>query len=102
MQPPNKLTSIPYDVANYRAYRSRERWFRTFNDAYLTTNWQATLANRSDVANALSTLTTSAMHPTAEGYAAIADSLVQAIGADLCKRGEVDDAGKEIVNFCPP
>jgi hypothetical protein len=50
----------------------------------------------------LSALTTSAMHPTAEGYAAIADSLVQAIGADLCKRGEVDDAGKEIINFCPP
>jgi lysophospholipase L1-like esterase len=98
---PNKLTSIPYDVANYRAYQSRERWFRTFNDAYLTTNWQATLADRSDIANALSTFSTSAMHPTAEGYAAIADALVQAIGADLCKRGEVDGAGKEIVNFCP-
>ena len=98
---PNKLTSIPYDVANYRAYQTRERWFRTFNDAYLTTNWQATLADRSDVANALSTFSTSAMHPTAEGYAAIADSLVQAIGADLCKRGEVDDAGKQIVDFCP-
>ena len=98
---PNKSTSIPYDVANYRAYRTRERWFRTFNDAYLTTNWQATLIDRSDVANALSAFSTSAMHPTAEGYAAIADSLVQAIAADLCKRGEVDDAGKGIVNFCP-
>lgn len=98
---PNKSTSIPYDVANYRAYQTRERWFRTFNDAYLTTNWQATLADRSDVANALSTFSTSAMHPTAEGYAAIANSLLQAIGADLCKRGEVDDAGKEIVNICP-
>ena len=95
-------TSTPYDLKDYRPYHTRERWFRTFNDAYLTTSWQATLADPSNIANALSTLTTSAMHPTAEGYASIADSLVQAIGADLCKRGEVDDAGKEIVNFCPP
>jgi lysophospholipase L1-like esterase len=98
--PPPAQTSIP-DVGQYRPYHTRERWFRTFNDAYLTTSWQATLTDPSNVANALSTLSTSAMHPTAEGYAAIADSLVQAIGADLCKRGEVDDAGKEIVNFCP-
>jgi hypothetical protein len=93
-------TSTPYDLKDYRPYHTRERWFRTFNDAYLTTSWQATLTDPSNVANALSTLTTSAMHPTAEGYAAIADSLVEAIGADLCKRGEVDDAGKEIVDLC--
>jgi hypothetical protein len=99
--PPPPQTSIPYDVGEYRPYHARERWFCTFNDAYLTMNWQATLVDLSDVANALSAFSTGAMHPTAEGYAAIADSLVQAIGADLCKRGEVDDAGKEIVNFCP-
>ena len=98
---PPPQTSTPYDVGQYRPYHTRERWFRTFNDAYLTTSWQATLADPSNVANALSALTTSAMHPTAEGYAAIADSLVEAIAADLCKRGEVDDAGKEIVDFCP-
>jgi hypothetical protein len=100
--PPPPQTSVPYDLKYYRPYYTRARWFRTFNDAYLTTSWQATLTDPSNVANALSALTTSAMHPTAEGYAAIADSLVQAIGADLCKRGEVDDAGKEIINFCPP
>jgi lysophospholipase L1-like esterase len=99
--PPPAQKSIPYDLGQYRPYHTRERWFRTFNDAYLTTSWQATLTDPKNVANALSTLSTSAMHPTAEGYAAIADSLVQAIEADLCKRGEVDDAGKEIVNFCP-
>jgi hypothetical protein len=99
-QPPPQ-TSTPYDVGQYRPYHTRERWFRTFNDAYLTTNWQATLTDPSNVANALSTLSTSAMHPTAEGYAAIADSLVQAVAADLCHRGEVDDAGKEIVDLCP-
>jgi hypothetical protein len=100
-RPPPQI-STPYDVGQYRPYHTRERWFRTFNDAYLTTNWQATRTDSSNVANALSTLSTSAMHPTAEGYAAIADSLVQAVAADLCHRGEMDDAGKEIVNFCPP
>jgi hypothetical protein len=99
--PPPTQTSIPYDVGQYRPYHTRERWFRTFNDAYLTTSWQATLTDPSNVANALSTLSTSAMHPTAEGYAAIADSLLQAVATDLCHRGEVDDAGKEIVNLCP-
>jgi hypothetical protein len=37
--PPPAQTSIP-DVGQYRPYHTRERWFRTFNDAYLTTNWQ--------------------------------------------------------------
>lgn len=92
--------STPYSVAAFRPYHSRERWFRTFNDAYLTTNWQATSRVR-DVYNAISTFGTSAMHPTAQGYAAIANSFVRAVGADLCKRGEVDDADKEIVNLCP-
>jgi hypothetical protein len=41
------------------------------------------------------------MHPTAQGYAASADSFVRAVGADLCRRGEVDDAGKAIINLCP-
>jgi hypothetical protein len=93
--------SAPYPVAAFQPYQSRERWFRTFNDAYLTTNWQAT-QKASDVYNAISTFSTSAMHPTAQGYAAIADSFVRAIGTDLCKRGEVDDAGRAIVNLCSP
>jgi hypothetical protein len=96
-----RTASVPYPVAAFRPYQSRERWFRTFNDAYLTTNWQAT-GNIRDFYNAISTFGTSAMHPTAQGYAAIADSFVRAVGADLCKRGEVDDAGRAIVNFCPP
>ena len=96
-----RTASVPYPVAAFRPYQSRERWFRTFNDAYLTTNWQATGAIR-DFHNAISTFGTSAMHPTAQGYAAIANSFVRAVGADLCKRGEVDDAGRAIVNFCPP
>jgi len=94
--------SVPYDVALYRPYHSRERWFRTFNDAYLTTNWQATLKDKNHISNAVSAFSTSAMHPTAQGYAAIADSYVRAIGADLCKRKELDESAGSIVNLCPP
>jgi hypothetical protein len=94
--------SVPYYVTLYRPYHSRERWFRTFNDAYLTTNWQATLKDKNDVSNAVSAFSTSAMHPTAQGYAAIADSYVRAIGADLCKRKELDESAGSIVNLCPP
>jgi lysophospholipase L1-like esterase len=75
----------PYNPANYQPYASRQRWFRTPNDAYLsghfhvsqsilqkalptkTVNWFQVL---------LASLYSGAFHPTAEGQAAIADAVV--------------------------
>ncbi|MGD1037896.1 MAG: hypothetical protein ABR878_12010 [Roseiarcus sp.] len=89
----------PYDVAKYRPYAERARWFRTFNDAYLTTNWQDPSKDINDLDNAIDAFTTSAIHPTAEGYAAMADSLFRAIRADLCVRGELDDSANSVVDL---
>jgi hypothetical protein len=67
----------PYNPAteNY-PYALRQRWVRTFNDAYMVMNQKVT--NRSgrideDASAAVFSETTGALHPTAEGHAAMAD-----------------------------
>jgi len=76
---------VPYNPANYRPYASRQRWFRTPNDAFLTANFHV---SQSILQKALPTKTmnwfqvllaslySGAFHPTAEGQAAIADAVV--------------------------
>jgi hypothetical protein len=94
-------TSKPYGIQDFRPYSSRERWFRTFNDTYLTTNWQAsTLKSVNDIDNLMTAFTTGAMHPTAEGYAAVADSLFRTLVYDLCRRKEIDDSDQTIAKLC--
>lgn len=65
----------PFSPDRYRPYISRQRWFRTPNDAFLT-------AHHSDVKplGGLEAITrfsaySGAFHPTAEGQAALADAL---------------------------
>jgi len=74
----------PYNPADYRPYASRQRWFRTPNDAYLTGHFhvagsvlQRVMRNRNLTwAQVMLAATYSgAFHPTAEGHAAIADSV---------------------------
>lgn len=84
----------PYDVAKLRPYASRTRWLRSFNDAYLGANWQESLANLNTMDNALSAFTTSALHPTAEASAAMADSLFRALANDLCQRKEISNGAE--------
>lgn len=60
-------------------YALRQRWVRTFNDAYMTINKK--VLNRSgqideDGSSAVFSETTGAMHPTAEGHAAMADAIL--------------------------
>ena len=76
----------PYNPAEWRAYASRQRWFRTPNDAFMTGNFHV---SQSLLQNVLKTQTFSwvqlllasiysgAFHPTAEGQAAIADAVVE-------------------------
>ncbi|MEZ5818412.1 MAG: hypothetical protein R3D44_15135 [Hyphomicrobiaceae bacterium] len=76
---------VPYNPASYRPYASRQRWFRTPNDAFLTANFHV---SQSILQKALPTKTVNwfqvllaslysgAFHPTAEGQAAMADAIV--------------------------
>ncbi len=74
-------------------YTSRQRWVRTPNDAFVVTNWHVFSPRIQDFTNLLSAATTSAMHPTAEGYARIADSLRERATQYVCseRRGEFSD-----------
>jgi hypothetical protein len=88
---------VPYNPANYRPYASRQRWFRTPNDAFLTANFHV---SQSLLQKALPTKTmnwfqvllaslySGAFHPTAEGQAAIADAVVVEARRVLSKYGE--------------
>lgn len=70
----------PYDPSsqNY-PFVLRQRWVRTFNDAYMVVNQK--VKDRSgrideEVSSAVFSETTGALHPTAEGHAVLADSLM--------------------------
>ena len=76
---------IPFNPADWRPYAQRQRWFRTPNDAYMTGNFHVSksVLQKALPANTLSwfqvllaSLYSGAFHPTAEGQAAIADSVV--------------------------
>ncbi len=76
----------PFNPADWRSYASRQRWFRTPNDAFMTGNFHVTesllqtvLKNQGYqwVQLLLAATYSGAFHPTAEGHAAIADSVVE-------------------------
>jgi lysophospholipase L1-like esterase len=73
----------PYNPAaqNY-PYALRQRWVRTFNDAYLVINQKVSdRSGRIDerTSEAVFSETTGALHPSAEGHAAMADALLTAV-----------------------
>lgn len=87
----------PYNPADYRAYASRKRWFRTPNDAYMTANFHVAASILQKVLKlkalswfqlALASTYSGAFHPTAEGQAAIADAVVFSARAVLDKYGQ--------------
>ena len=70
----------PYNpqTQNY-PYALRQRWVRTFNDAWLVINQKVTTRNGhldEDASARVFSETTGAMHPTAEGHAAMADAML--------------------------
>jgi len=72
------------NLEQMRPYLSRQRWLRTPNDALVITNWQTGALRLNDMLNMGSAATTTAMHPTAEGYAAVADALLDRVSRFLC------------------
>ncbi|MDX2156767.1 MAG: hypothetical protein SFW09_09670 [Hyphomicrobiaceae bacterium] len=75
----------PYNPASWRPYASRQRWFRTPNDAFMTGHFHAAQSafpkampakTMSWLQVLLASLYSGAFHPTAEGQAAIADAAV--------------------------
>ncbi len=90
----------PYNPADYKAYVSRQRWFRTPNDAFMTANFHvaASILQKVLKLNALSWFQlvlaatySGAFHPTAEGQAAMADAVAFSARAVLGKYGQGPD-----------
>ena len=85
---------VPYNPADFQAYASRQRWFRTPNDAFLTGNFHVSagvmqkvlkLESVSFVQVLLAATYSGAFHPTAEGHAAIADAAAERARQVLAK-----------------
>jgi hypothetical protein len=90
----------PYNPADYNAYASRRRWFRTPNDAFMTANFHVAASILQKVLKfdalawfqlVLASTYSGAFHPTAEGQAAIADAVVHEARAVLRKYGQGQD-----------
>ncbi len=77
----------PYDpLKQHFPYALRQRWVRTINDVFLVMNQKVTTRDGKidSVASAqVFAETTGAMHPTAEGHAAMADALLLDLRAKL-------------------
>lgn len=76
----------PYNPSEWRPYASRQRWFRTPNDAFMTGHFHVSQSLLQKVMKAqgfswvqllLASVYSGAFHPTAEGQAAIADAVVE-------------------------
>ena len=70
----------PYNPqSQYYPYALRQRWVRSFNDAYLAINQKVETRDGQIDERASATVfseTTGAMHPSAEGHAAMADAIL--------------------------
>ncbi len=96
----------PYKPSAYRPYQSRKRWFRSPNDAFLTSNSHTralaaaqcktnltslgvgSTALRSSFQAFFASTYGGAFHPNAEGQAAIADAAMPAARNILAARGK--------------
>lgn len=96
---PRKIDGVwqPYNPADFKAYSSRDRWFRTPNDAFMTGNFHVSgsvfqkvlkLQSLSWFQVLLASTYGGAFHPTAEGHAAIADAVVAKARGVLARHGQ--------------
>jgi hypothetical protein len=84
----------PFSPDRFSPYASRQRWVRTFNDAFLTDHFQPApgtpfVNNRDSWRLAASGAYSGAFHPTAEGQAAVADAVLLQARCVLLKTGGV-------------
>lgn len=78
---------VPYSPANALPYAHRWRLFHTANDAFLTANTHREGISPFDILQpAYAGLYSGAIHPTAEGHAMVADSVILEVRAILEKR----------------
>ena len=100
---PRKVGGIwqPYNPADYRPYSSRQRWFRTPNDAFMTGNFHVAASLLERVLQVktlawfqlvLASTYSGAFHPTAEGQAAIADAVADEARRVLAKYDQASGA----------
>jgi len=93
---PRKFNGVwfPYEPSEWRPYASRQRWFRTPNDAFMTGNFHVSQSLLQNVLKTqgfswlqllLASIYSGAFHPTAEGQAAIADAVVEQARGVLAK-----------------
>jgi lysophospholipase L1-like esterase len=79
----------PYDPSNENyPYALRQRWVRTFNDAYMVINQK--VVNRDGLIDDRGTAavfaeTTGGMHPNAEGHASMADAMMMDVRESITK-----------------
>jgi hypothetical protein len=101
----------PYNPADFQAYASRQRWFRTPNDAFMTGNFHVASSVMEKVIKfdtyawlqlLLASTYSGAFHPTAEGHAAIADAVAEKARVVLRKYGQGPDSEPELVEPAPP
>ncbi len=87
----------PYNPSDFKAYASRQRWFRTPNDAFMTGNFHVAASLLQKVLKldafawfqlVLASTYSGAFHPTAEGQAAIADAVAHKARGVLAKYGQ--------------
>ncbi|MGE3711498.1 MAG: hypothetical protein AB7G35_17745, partial [Hyphomicrobiaceae bacterium] len=85
---------VPYNPGDFQPYASRQRWFRTPNDAFMTGNFHVSTSLVRRVLKfetlswfqlLLAATYSGAFHPTAEGQAVIADAVVERARAVLEK-----------------
>ncbi len=100
---PRKVGGIwqPYNPADYRPYSSRQRWFRTPNDAFMTGNFHVAASLLERVLQVktlawfqlvLASTYSGAFHPTAEGQAAMADAVADQARRVLSKYDSISEA----------
>jgi hypothetical protein len=108
MRLPRKIDGVwePYNPSEWHPYASRQRWFRTPNDAFMTGNFHVSQSVLQKVMKAetyswiqllLASVYSGAFHPTAEGQAAIADAVVEKARAVLAKYDARRRAGEAAV-----
>ena len=104
---PRKIDGVwkPYNPADYLPYASRQRWFRTPNDAFMTANFHVAAGLITKILKIeplaplqllLASTYSGAFHPTAEGQAAIADAVTDQARAILKKYGQGPDDSEKI------
>lgn len=79
LDPDSGSMFVPADPSQFRPYASRNRWFRTPNDAFLAVHYHDSSIGQTEIRLVSWSARSGAFHPTAEGQAAMADAVYKAV-----------------------